>query len=89
MGSGLAAVVASAAGAVDDLAVDGYNAVVVADHDPAAWAKAIGALIKDRARVDRLGASARRTIESRWSVEHAVDAMIAGVKLGALCQKVH
>ena len=89
MGAGLAALVSSSAGAVDDLAVDGHNAVVVADHDPVSWARAVSQLIDSPTRVERLGASARQVIENRWSMEHAVDAMIAGLRLGVLSQRAH
>jgi len=83
MGAGVAPIVSRAAGAVDDLGVDGHNAIVLDGHEPKAWAKAIDHLASDPELVKELGARARRTIETRWSVDHAVDAMIAGLRLGA------
>ena len=83
MGAGVAPIVSRAAGAVDDIGVDGHNAIVLDGHEPKAWAKAIDHLASDPELVKELGARARRTIETRWSVDHAVDAMIAGLRLGA------
>jgi glycosyltransferase involved in cell wall biosynthesis len=84
MGAGVASIVSRAAGAVDDLAVDGQNAIVVEGHDPIMWANAIQRVVDDPTLAGKLGKSARATIENRWTMEHAVDAMIAGLRLGAL-----
>jgi len=86
MGSGVAPVVSRRAGAVDDLSVNGHNAIVVDNLDPRVWAAAIDQLATDRTLATELGANARRTIEARWTVDHAVDAMIAGLRLGALAR---
>jgi glycosyltransferase involved in cell wall biosynthesis len=83
MGHALAAIVSPAAGAVDDLAVDGHNAIIVHGHEPAEWATALTLMVDDPTRAAEIGASARRTIEARWTVSHAVEAMIAGLRLGA------
>jgi glycosyltransferase involved in cell wall biosynthesis len=87
MGAGVAPIVSRAAGAVDDLAVNGHNAIVVDDHEPATWAKAIDQLVSNPSLATGLGVRARRTIETRWTIDHAVDAMIAGLRLGALTRK--
>jgi hypothetical protein len=87
MGAGVAPIVSRAAGAVDDLGVDGHNAIVVDGHEPATWAKAINQLASNPALAKELGVRARRTVESRWTIDHAVDAMTAGLRLGALTRK--
>jgi glycosyltransferase involved in cell wall biosynthesis len=83
MGHALTAIVSPAAGAVDDLAVDGHNAIIVQGHQPSEWATALALIVDDPTRATEIGASARRTIEARWTVRHAVEAMIAGLRLGA------
>jgi glycosyltransferase involved in cell wall biosynthesis len=84
MAAGLLPIVSRAAGAVDDLAVDKHNSVVLDGHEPAVWAAAIKRIVADPAwRKDR-AEQARKSIESRWSLRHAVGAMIAGLRLGVL-----
>jgi glycosyltransferase involved in cell wall biosynthesis len=84
MGAGVAPVVSRAAGAVDDLTVDGHNAIVIDGHEPEVWATAISRLVSDRTLSVELGSHARRTIEGRWTIDHAVDAMMAGLRLSVL-----
>ena len=84
MGAGLATVVSSTPGAVADLALAGRNCVVVDGHDPLEWAAAIRSLVEDPQRRRAIGDQARRTVMARWTVDHAVDAMIAGLRLGVL-----
>jgi glycosyltransferase involved in cell wall biosynthesis len=84
MGVGLLPIVSRAAGAVDDLAVDGHNAVVVDGHEPATWAAAIEGVLANPALRRQLAERARETIEARWSLRHAAGAMIAGLRLGVL-----
>ena len=84
MGAGLACAVSAAAGAVPDLAVDGVNALVVDGHEPATWAQALERLVEDHSLRERLGEEARRTIERRWTMEHSIDALVAGLRLGVL-----
>jgi glycosyltransferase involved in cell wall biosynthesis len=84
MGAGLASVVSTSAGAVFDLAVDRSNALVVHSHDPREWAEALARLVQDHELREALGAEARGTIERRWTMEHSIDAVIAGLRLGAL-----
>jgi glycosyltransferase involved in cell wall biosynthesis len=84
MGSGLATVVSSAPGALGDLAVNGTNCLVVATHDPADWAEALTAVVQDHDLRQSLSEHGRQTIIRRWTIEHSVDAMIAGFRLGIL-----
>ena len=84
MGSGAATVVSGAAGAVDDLAVDEHNCHVVRGHEPKAWADALTRVVEDSELRRSLGENARRTIERRWAIEHAADAMLAGLRLAVL-----
>jgi glycosyltransferase involved in cell wall biosynthesis len=84
MGAGLAPIVARRAGAVDDLCVDGHNAIVIDSHEPGVWARAIDRLAADRALAVELGSNARRTVEQRWTIDHGVDAMMAGLRVSAL-----
>lgn len=84
MGAGLATVVSSAPGAVADLCASGSNCLVVDGDDPAAWSAALRRLVADPHLRLELGAAAARTIRSRWTIEHAADAMVAGFRLGVL-----
>ncbi|MCV4607361.1 glycosyltransferase, partial [Escherichia coli] len=80
----LPVVVSPAAGAVADLAVDGHNAIVPAGLEPGAWSAAIRRMAQDEAARAQLGAAARRTIRRRWTISHAVESMVAGLRAGAL-----
>ncbi len=84
MGSGLPTITSTEPGAVADLAVDGYNCLVVRDPDPRAWADAIRRLVRDPSLRRTLGRNARRTILRRWTIEHSVDAWVAAFRLGLL-----
>jgi glycosyltransferase involved in cell wall biosynthesis len=81
MGSGLATITASAPASAADLAVHEGNCLVVEGHDPAAWAEAIYRLVDDDALRRRLAAAGRQTVLGRWTIEHSVDAWIAGFRL--------
>jgi glycosyltransferase involved in cell wall biosynthesis len=83
MGSGLAVATSSAPGAVKDLCVDGHNAIVLSVHQPEEWAAALTRLVEDSVLRESLGKKANMTISRRWTVEHAADAMLAGLRLGA------
>jgi glycosyltransferase involved in cell wall biosynthesis len=83
MGAGLATIVSSTPGAVADLCVSELNCLIV-DNDPDAWAAALERLAEDHELRMALGEAARRTIASRWTIEHAADAMLAGFRLGFL-----
>jgi glycosyltransferase involved in cell wall biosynthesis len=84
MGAGLAVATAAQPGAVADLCVDGDNALVVPEPDPHAWAEVLERLVGDPALRDRLGAAAASTVRRRWTLEHSVDAWVAGLRLGVL-----
>lgn len=84
MGAGLASVTSTSAGAVSDLAVHEQNCLVVDGHAPEDWARAIERIVSDDELRASLGARAATTIRRRWTVEHAAEAMIAGLRLGLL-----
>jgi glycosyltransferase involved in cell wall biosynthesis len=84
MGSGLAPVMATGPGAVADLAIDGWNSVVVRDRTSAAWAAALDRVVLDHDLRSSLQTNAAKTVTDRWTMEHACDAMIAGLRLGLL-----
>jgi glycosyltransferase involved in cell wall biosynthesis len=84
MAAGLAVVSSDKPGAVADLAAPGSNCILVSERSADAWARAIRRVVEDGALRERLGAAAQRTIASRWTLEHAADAMVAGFRLGAL-----
>jgi glycosyltransferase involved in cell wall biosynthesis len=84
MAAGAAVLVARPVGAVGDLAIDRINSLVLDGHDPGLWAAALRELIASHSLRLSLGDHAERTIHGRWTVEHAADAMVAGLRLGAL-----
>jgi glycosyltransferase involved in cell wall biosynthesis len=84
LGSGLATVTAAAPASAADLAVHERNCLVLESHDPTAWAEAIRRVTEDGALRRRLAAAGRRTVVGRWTVEHSVDAWIAGFRLALL-----
>ena len=84
LGSGRATVVSSAAGAVPDLCIPDRNSLVVDGHDPTSWAAAIRRLAGDSKLRTALADEGRQTIARRWTIDHAVDAMLAGLRLGVL-----
>jgi glycosyltransferase involved in cell wall biosynthesis len=84
MAAGLPAAVSDLPGATADLGRSAHNCLGVPAHEPGAWARALKRLVEDRALRVRLGGAARLTIRRRWTMEHAVDAMVAGLRLGAL-----
>jgi glycosyltransferase involved in cell wall biosynthesis len=87
MAAGLACIVSNAPGAVGDLCVDGQNAEIVTKHDPIEWAAAIARAIEDPERSASLGRAAAVTVRQRWKMEHSVDAMIAGLRLGVMATR--
>jgi glycosyltransferase involved in cell wall biosynthesis len=84
MASELAAIVSPAPGAVADLAVSGHNCLVADVDDPRSWAERIAALAHDEELRRSLARRALETIDRRWRIDHAVEAMTAGLRLGAL-----
>jgi glycosyltransferase involved in cell wall biosynthesis len=83
MSRGLATAVSSSVGAVADIAAPGRNCLLVHGHESSVWAEAIARLVRDAKLRASLGAAARRTIERRWTMEHAVEGSLAGLRLGA------
>ncbi len=82
MGSGVVPMVSTDAGAVADLTANGINAVVVDGHDPLDWAAGSTRSPTMARRASGMARRARSTIENRWSISHAADAMLAGVAAG-------
>ena len=82
MAAGLAAITASNAGVVGDLAVDGRNCLIVDGHDPVAWATRDRRLVEDCELRSQLGDAAARSVARRWTIAHSADAMLAGLRLG-------
>ena len=72
----------TSAGAVSDIAVHDHNCLVVDGHDPLDWARAIERIVRDEPLRAGLGEQAALTITSRWTVDHAAEAMMAGLRLG-------
>jgi glycosyltransferase involved in cell wall biosynthesis len=87
MGAGAATVTSTAAGATADLAVDGVNCLVAGDYEPRTWADCLSRLLADPELRQRLGTNARATIARRWTIDHAADAMLAGLRLGILARR--
>jgi glycosyltransferase involved in cell wall biosynthesis len=65
-------VVAVAEGGVRETIVDGVNGFLV-EHDAAAMAAAIDRLRTDPAMARRMGADARRNVETKWGLRSATD----------------
>jgi glycosyltransferase involved in cell wall biosynthesis len=68
-------IVASRAGGVPEIVVDGETGQLVPPGDPAALADAIAAMVKDPARAERLAQAGRERVERCFSLE----ATVAGV----------
>jgi glycosyltransferase involved in cell wall biosynthesis len=84
MGACVCALVSPTAGAVHDLCVDRLNCLVIPGHDPEPWAEAIAQATSDCRLRGELAARARLTIVRRWTLDHAADAIVAGLRLGIL-----
>ena len=87
MGAGVATVASGVAGAVADLAVDGLNCLVAPDNEPRTWANCLSRLVADPVLRQELGNNARATIARRWTMDHAADSMLAGLRLGVLTMR--
>jgi glycosyltransferase involved in cell wall biosynthesis len=83
MSRGLAIAVSGAVGAVSDVAVPDHNCLVIDSHEPHSWAGAIARLVRDDALRTELGDAALRTVARRWTIDHAVEGSLAGLRLGA------
>jgi glycosyltransferase involved in cell wall biosynthesis len=84
MGSSLAPVVSNTPGAVADVGVDGWNCIVVREHSAPLWADAVKRVVLDQDLRLSLQRNAAMTIGNRWTMDHACDSMIAGLRLGLL-----
>jgi glycosyltransferase involved in cell wall biosynthesis len=84
MAAGLAVITSDKPGAVADLAAPGSNCVLVSEPSPSAWAEAIRRIVDDPGLRRRVGDAARRTVRDRWTIEHAAEATVAGLRLGAI-----
>jgi glycosyltransferase involved in cell wall biosynthesis len=65
-------VVARNVGALPETVVDGETGLLVADDTPEAVATALGAVLRDRARAERMGAAGRRRAETEYDPLRAV-----------------
>jgi len=75
------ATVATEVGGIPELVVDGEEGLLVPSEDPTALAEALSGLVRDPARVERLGVAARRRAEQLDAIEVAgrLDALYAGL----------
>ena len=69
-------VVASAVGGIVDVIEDGVDGCLVAPDHGDEWLRAVYRLIVDPDYRARLGAAARRTIESRFTIDRMTDSYI-------------
>jgi glycosyltransferase involved in cell wall biosynthesis len=86
MAFGLATLTSSRPGVVADLCVDQHNCLVVQSNDPRLWAARLGELAERQELRETLGKRAHQTVARRWTLDHAVDAMLAGLRLGVLAR---
>jgi glycosyltransferase involved in cell wall biosynthesis len=70
-------VVATSAGGIGSVVLDGETGVIVPERDAPALASAIRALLQDRERRDRLGRAGRAAVESRHGWDAAAAAFEA------------
>lgn len=70
-------VVAAARGGPAEVVADGTNGLLVPDPEPELLAQAVLRLLSDPAGAKRMGEVARRTIESKFTVEQMVDNTLA------------
>lgn len=69
-------VVASSVGGIVDVIEDGVDGCLVAPDDGDEWYRVVHELVKDPARRARLGTEARRTIESRFTIERMTESYL-------------
>jgi glycosyltransferase involved in cell wall biosynthesis len=83
MASELAVIVSRAAGATADLGVAGRNCLIAEAGSPGSWADCIRLLADDENLRRSIASAARDTIARRWTLGHAVEGMVSGLRLGA------
>ena len=69
-------IVATAAGGIPEVVVDGETGVLVPPRDATALAAAIVRLLRDPERQARLGAAARQRVRASFSVERMVQRIL-------------
>ena len=67
--------VTTSAGGIPEIAHDGITATVVRAEDPPALARAIDALLADRAEAQRLAANAYAFVATRYGLDAMLDRM--------------
>jgi glycosyltransferase involved in cell wall biosynthesis len=77
MASGLPCVVSRLPGVTDSLITDGRNGLLVEPGNRSGFARALSGLLADPARRAALGAEARRTMESRFSLTQTAAAYVS------------
>jgi glycosyltransferase involved in cell wall biosynthesis len=66
-------VVATAVGGLTDLVAEGVTGLLVPPQDPAAFAEAVSALLRDGARAKKMGAAGRERRRDRFDVRRTID----------------
>jgi glycosyltransferase involved in cell wall biosynthesis len=69
-------VVTTAVGGIPEVVRDGVDGLLCPADDEAALVTALTAMVADRDRRERMGASGRARIESRYAVDHCVDGLL-------------
>ena len=77
MACGLPCVASHLPGATDVMVQPGVNGLLVPPGDGPALSKAIGDLLSDPAGAARMGAAARRTVETRYTMERVAEMWMA------------
>src|SRR5439155_16970713 len=80
MACGLPSVASRLAGATDAIVDDGVNGRLTTVDDEAAIADALGALAADPDSARRMGAQARRTIESAYDIRQTSETWMAAYR---------
>ena len=69
-------VIATRVGGVPEVVMDNETGVLVRPEDPAALAAAIIKLLENRDLAHRMGMNARRRVEERFTIQHAVSQVL-------------
>jgi glycosyltransferase involved in cell wall biosynthesis len=87
MAFGLATLTSGSPGAVADLCVHEHNCLLTQSHEPSVWRERLAELTDDHDLGRTLGLRAHQTVARRWTLDHAADAMLAGLRLGILVRR--